>query len=192
VLPGSRRSEISRLAATFGEAIARVVARAGPIELVLPTLPHVAGLVDAATANWTVRPRIVTASQEKYAAFRTARAALAASGTVTLELALAQVPMVAAYRLSQWEAVLLRRIANVDRVVLPNLVLGDEVVPERIQEICTADAVSAALLPLLSDTPERRRQIEAFARLDGIMGIGGDPPSGRAADAVLGVIGRAG
>ena len=98
--------------------------------------------------------------------------------------------MVAAYRLGQWEAVLLRRIANVDTVILPNLVLGDEAVPERIQEICTADAISAALLPLLSDTPERRRQIEAFARLDAIMGLAGDPPSRRAADAVLGVVSR--
>jgi lipid-A-disaccharide synthase len=192
VLPGSRRSEIHRLAETFGEALGRVAARSGPLELVLPTLPHVAELVGKAVASWPVRPRIVTSPTEKYAAFRTARAALAASGTVTLELAMAQVPMIAAYRISAWEALLLRRVANVDTVVLPNLVLGDEAVPERIQEICTADAISAALLPLLSDTPERRRQIEAFARLDGIMGIGGDPPSRRAADAVLGVIGRAG
>ncbi len=191
VLPGSRRSEIARLAATFGEAIARVAAQAGPLDVVLPTLPHIADMVGAATAEWTVRPRIVTATHEKYAAFRTARAALAASGTVTLELALAQVPMVAAYRLSAWEAKLLRRIANVDTVILPNLVLGEDVVPERIQEICTADAISAALLPLLSDTPERRRQVEAFARLDGIMGLAGDAPSDRAADAVLAVVNRA-
>ena len=190
VLPGSRRSEISRLAGTFGEAIAQVAARAGPLELVLPTLPHIAGLVGAATANWTLRPRIVTAPHEKYAAFRAARAALAASGTVTLELALAQVPMVAAYRVAGWEAALLRRMANVDMVILPNLLLGDRAVPECIQEICTADAISAAFLPLLSDTPERRRQTEAFARLDTIMGLAGDPPGRRAADAVLGVVDR--
>jgi lipid-A-disaccharide synthase len=190
VLPGSRRSEISRLAGTFGEAIAQVAARAGPLEVVLPTLPHVGGLVGEATASWAVRPLIVTSEREKYAAFRAARAALAASGTVTLELALAQVPMVAAYRVSGWEAALLRRIANVDTVILPNLVLGDEAVPERVQEICTADAIAAALLPLLSDTPERRRQTKAFARLDAIMGVSGDPPSRRAAAAVLGVLGR--
>lgn len=192
VLPGSRRSEVHRLAGTFGDALGQVAARSGPLELVLPTLPHIAGQVAEATAGWAVRPRIVTETHEKYAAFRAARAALAASGTVTLELALAQVPMVAAYRLSQWEAVLLRRVANVDTVILPNLVLGEEAVPERVQEICTADAISTALLPLLSDTPERRRQTEAFARLDGIMGLAGDPPSRRAAEAVLGVIGRAG
>ena len=190
VLPGSRRSEIARLSTVFGEAIAQVAARSGPFELVLPTLPHIAGQVGKATSSWAVRPRIVTSQAEKYASFRAARAALAASGTVTLELALAHVPMVTAYRVSGWEAALFRPLANIDTVILPNLVLGENVVVERVQETCTADAISVALLPLLSDTPERRRQTEAFTRLDTIMGLAGDPPSRRAADAVLGVLGR--
>ena len=185
VLPGSRRGEISRLAATFGEAIAQVSAQSGPLELVLPTLPHIAGQVREATENWAVRPRIVTATGEKYAAFRTARAALAASGTVTLELALAQVPMVAAYRISGWEAPLFRALQITDTVILPNLVLGEAAVTELVQEDCTTEAISAGLLALLADTPERRRQVAALARLDGIMGLVGDPPSRRAADAAL-------
>src|SRR3954454_13818072 len=86
VLPGSRASEVGRLTAIFGETITQVAARTGALEVVLPTLPHLADLVRAATADWRVRPRIVLDSAEKYAAFRSASAALAASGTVTLEL----------------------------------------------------------------------------------------------------------
>src|SRR5580698_1417613 len=98
VLPGSRSSEIRRLLAIFGDAITQVAASAGPMELILPTLPHLASAVREGVASWTVKPRVITESEEKWAAFRTARAALAASGTVTLELALAGVPTVAAYR----------------------------------------------------------------------------------------------
>lgn len=192
VLPGSRASEIHRLAATFGAAIAKVAERAGPLDVVLPTLPHIAEQVAHATAEWPVRPRIVVGSDAKHAAFRATRAALAASGTVTLELALAQVPMIAAYRVSTWEAALFRRMVTINTVILANLVLGENVVPEYLQSDCTPDRLAAGLVPLLSDTPERRRQLDAFTRLDSIMDIGGEPPSVRAAHAILAVIARNG
>ncbi len=190
VLPGSRRSEIRRLAAIFGEAIAQLVARAGPVELVLPTLPHIADAVSDATATWPVRPRIVLDPAEKQAAFRTARAALAASGTVTLELAFAQVPTVAAYRIPTWEGFIFRMMAQIDTVILANLVLGERAVPEYLQSECTPDRLGAALVPLLGDTPERRRQLSAFARLDTVMDLQGEPPSVRAAKAVLALAAR--
>src|SRR5882724_6454076 len=94
VLPGSRRQEIRRLAPIFGETLRRVAATRGPFDLVLPTLPHLTDEIAAATADWPVRPRIVTDETDKHAAFRRARAALAASGTVTLELGLAGIPQV--------------------------------------------------------------------------------------------------
>jgi lipid-A-disaccharide synthase len=189
VLPGSRGSEIRRLTPVFGQAIAQAAAIA-PFELVLPTLPHLAERVRKATADWTVRPRIVTDPAGKDTAFRTARAALAASGTVTLELALAQVPMVAAYRVPSWEGWLFRLMTPLTTVNLANLVLGENVVPEHLQTDCRADLLAAGLVKLLSDTPERRRQLDAFVRLDAIMDLAGRPPSQRAADAVLRVIGR--
>jgi lipid-A-disaccharide synthase len=192
VLPGSRRSEIQRLAETFGAAIALVAARAGPVDLVLPTLPHIVGQVTAATAGWPVRPRIVVGSEEKHAAFRSARAALAASGTVTLELALAQVPTIAAYRIPAWEGAVFRLMAQIDTVILANLVLGQKAVPEYLQRDCTPDRLAQALVPLLSDTPEWRRQLEAFARLDTLMGLAGEAPSRRAAQAILAGIARKG
>jgi lipid-A-disaccharide synthase len=188
VLPGSRRSEIERLAPTFGAALGELAAMAGPLDLVLPTLPHIERQVQEATASWPVRPRIVTAAAEKHAAFRTARAALAASGTVTLELALAQVPTVAAYRIPRWEGAVFRLLASINTVIMANLVLGERVVPEFLQGDCEPRRIAAALLPLLADTPERRRQLEAFGRLDAVMDITAGAPSARAAQAVLDVV----
>jgi len=191
VLPGSRRSEINRLGAIFGAAIAQIAAK-HPLDLVLPTLPHIETQVRAATADWAVRPRIIVDRAEKHAAFRTARAALAASGTVTLELALAQVPMVAAYRIPTWEGLVFRMMAHIDTAILANLVLGEHAVPEYLQGDCTPERLAAAVIPLLADTPERGRQLAAFARLDAIMDLGAESPSQRAANAVRDVIARHG
>ena len=185
VLPGSRRSEIRRLAAPFGETIERLHASNGPLEIVLPTLPHLALEIEAITASWKVRPRLLVDPAEKQAAFRVARAALAASGTVTLELALARIPTVAAYRTAAIEALILRQLIRVHSVILANLVLGENIVPEFLQEDCTPDRLAAALAPLLHDSPERRRQMDAFARLDTIMQIGVMNPSVKAAEAVI-------
>jgi lipid-A-disaccharide synthase len=193
VLPGSRGSEIRRLTDIFRSAITKAAERAGPFDLVLPTLPHIAEQVAAATRGWAVRPRIVIDAAEKHAAFRSARAALAASGTVTLELALAQVPMVAAYRIPAWEGALFRMlVSGIKSVILANIILGENVVPEYLQSDCTPDALAGALVSVLGDSPERRRQLDAFARLDTVMDLGGEPPSTRAARAVLDTIARHG
>ncbi|MGL4445346.1 MAG: lipid-A-disaccharide synthase, partial [Alsobacter sp.] len=112
VLPGSRRSEISRLLRPFGEALALLQARNIAFEAVLPAVPHLLETIRAETAGWAVKPRIVEGTEAKYAAFRQATAALAASGTVTLELALAGVPMVVAYRVSKLEEQL-KHVINV-------------------------------------------------------------------------------
>ncbi len=188
VLPGSRSGELRRHIGIFGAALDRVVARFGALDLVLPSMPHLASQLREATAGWSVTPRIVIDPAEKWAAFRTARVALAASGTVTLELALAGVPMVAAYRLQILEAMVARAIrlqAKLQSVILANLVMGENVVPELLQEDCTPEKLADALVPLLSDTPQRRRQIEAFRRLDDIMASGGAAPSDKAAGIVL-------
>ena len=190
VLPGSRAGEIQRLLAVFADTVALVGERLGALDVVVPTVPHLAAPIAAATAQWPVRPRIVVETEEKQAAFRIARAALAKSGTVTLELALAGVPTVGAYRVSWLEAVVGRRLVKVSSVILANLVLGENVVPEFIQEACTAENLAAALMPLFGDTPERRRQIEAFSRLDAIMQIGSSAPAARAADIVLDAVRR--
>jgi lipid-A-disaccharide synthase len=184
-LPGSRRGEIARMADVFGKALAMAAVGSGKLEIVVPTLPRLAALVNETTARWPLRPRVVVDAAERRAAFRNARAALAKSGTVTLELALAQVPTVAAYRVSALEAMLARNLISVDSVILANLVLGERIVPELLQEACTPEAIARELSTVIADTPERDRQLRAFARLDDIMEIGRAEPSVRAAEVVL-------
>jgi lipid-A-disaccharide synthase len=192
VLPGSRAGEIRRLAPVFGSAIARVAKQYGPFEAVVPAVPRLADAVRAAVAAWPIPARVTTDPDEKHEAFRTARAALTKSGTSTLELALAGVPMVAAYRVSLLEAMVGSVLIHAPSAILANLVLGKNVVPEFLQHDCTAERLAAALVPLLQDTVERRRQIEAFSQLDDIMETGKAKPSVLAASRVLEMIGSRG
>jgi lipid-A-disaccharide synthase len=191
VLPGSRRSEIRHHMAVFGETLGRLQAEGVPFELVLPTMPHLEEAVREGVKSWPVQPRVVIGEPEKRAAFRTARAALAKSGTVTLELAISGVPMVTAYRTGAVEAWILLRVINVSSVILANLVVGDNVVPEFLQRDCTPENLVRALRDVLTDSPLRRRQVEAFAKIDRIMSTGDQPPSARAADIVLAVMRKA-
>jgi len=189
VLPGSRSSEIETLLAIFGAAIGQLAARIGAIELVLPTVPHLATRVRAGVAGWPVAPRVVLDPAEKWAAFRTARAALAASGTVTLELALAGVPTVAAYKVSLLAEIVMRLHSPLKTVILANLAIGERVVPEFLQRDCRPEKLADALEQLFADTAERSRQIEGFAKLDHIMAVD-TAPSGKAAATVLDVARR--
>jgi lipid-A-disaccharide synthase len=185
VLPGSRRTEISRLMKPFGEAV-QLIADARPgVELLLPAVPHLADEIEQRAASWAVRPRIVRGEPQKFAAFRRAHAALAASGTVTLELGLAGVPTVVAYRVDSI-ASRLKRFLQVPSIVLTNLVLGENAVPEFLDEASSPDVLARETLALLTDGPARRAQIEALARLDGAMALpGGGRPSDHAAAIVV-------
>ncbi|MFC4173370.1 lipid-A-disaccharide synthase [Microvirga sp. GCM10011540] len=190
VLPGSRRSEVSRLMEPFGETLALLKERSPrPFEVTIPAVPHLAAEIGQRAGAWSVKPKIVEGEAAKWAAFREADAALAASGTVTLELGLSGVPMVVAYRVSKIEEVL-KYLIKAPSIVLTNLVLGENVIPELIQWDCTPEKLTEALLPLLSDTPERRRQVEAFRRMDDLMRIGDEAPSERAARIVEEVLSR--
>ena len=191
VLPGSRRSEIRHHMAVFGEALGRLQAEGVAFEPILPTMPHLLEAVREGVKGWKIEPRVVVGEQEKRAAFRIANAALAKSGTVTLELALAGVPMVTAYRTGAIEAWILLRAINVKSVILANLVVGENVVPEFLQQDCTPEKLARGLREILTDSPARRRQVEAFARLDDVMSTGNQPPSVRAADIVLATLRKA-
>jgi lipid-A-disaccharide synthase len=186
VLPGSRSGEIKRLLSIFAKTVEVLDQAIGPLEVIIPAVPHFEAVLQMETKSWSRPPRIVADPGEKQAAFRIARAALAKSGTVTLELAVAGVPMVTAYRVTAFEAPIARRLIKAPSAILANLVLGEKVVPEFLQEDCTVENLSRALLPLLLDGPERQRQLDAFAKLDTIMEIGIAHPSARAAEIVLG------
>jgi lipid-A-disaccharide synthase len=185
VLPGSRRSEVSRLMADFGGALAALRQSIGPFSLVLPTLPHIEREVRALAARWPEPPTIVLGEGPKYGAFRAARASLAASGTATLELALAGVPMVGAYKVSLVEEQL-KYLIKVPSILLPNLILGERVIPEKLQKDCAPAGLGAALVEIVKDGPARSSQIEALSRLDRLMALpDGGAPSAHAARAVL-------
>jgi len=185
MLPGSRRLEIERLLDDFGAAAARLSDIAGPLDWALPAVDHLEPMISARIADWPIKPRILRGEAEKFEAFRSARAALAASGTATLELALSGVPMVVAYKVSRVEEVL-KYVVRVPSIVLPNLALGTNAIPEYLQAACTPAALANALAPLLRAGPERAAQIAAFSRLDGLMRLpGGEAPSEFAARLVI-------
>jgi lipid-A-disaccharide synthase len=191
-LPGSRRSEVSRLMEDFGGALAGLRQSAGPFSLVLPTLPHIESDVRTLSARWPVQPTIALGEEAKYAAFRAARAGLAASGTVTLELALAQVPMVGAYKVSLIEEQL-KYLIKVPSILLPNLILGERAIPEKLQKDCAPAALSAALAGIVKDGASRTAQLDALARLDRLMALpDGGAPSAHAARAVMETIAAGG
>jgi lipid-A-disaccharide synthase len=185
VMPGSRRGEISRLLQLFRTAVEGIATQRSDVEFVMPAVPSLSDLLKRETAMWRAKVSVVTGTQERNAAFRTACLALVKSGTSTLEVALAGVPMVATYRISHIEAVVAHFVLKVPSVILVNLVLGENIVPELLQYQATPGNLIAAAMPLLNDGSERRRQVDAFRRLDDIMQIGGEPPSMKAAKIVL-------
>jgi len=187
VLPGSRRSEVDRLIAVFGETVAHLVAMGLAFDCVVPAVPHVRAKIEAAAGGWAARTHVVSGAG-KFAAMRMADAALAASGTVTLELALAGLPMVVAYKVDAVMAPILRRLITAPTVVLANLVLDENAFPEFLQEDCTPEHLSTTIAQLLADTPARRMQLEALARVPGKLLLASGTPSQAAARAVLTVV----
>jgi len=192
VLPGSRRSEVRHHMQIFGATLGLLQQQGVAFEPVLPTMPHLVDAVTAGLKSWPVQPRVVVGEQDKRAAFRIARAAFAKSGTVTLELAIAGVPMVAAYKGGDVEAWIARRVIRSASVILANLVVGENVVPEYIQQDCTPEKLAPALREVLGDSVLRQRQVDAFAGLDTIMATGKASPSIGAADIVLSLLGAPG
>ena len=186
ILPGSRRTEITRLMAPFGEAAAQIAKVRPGLEILLPAVTHLREEIGARAALWPVRPKVVLGEAEKLAAFRRAHAALAASGTVTLELGLAGVPMVVAYRVDPI-ARGLKRFLKVPSIVLTNLVLGENAVPEFLDEEGSPEILARETAALLAETPARAAQLAAVRRLDQLMAPpGGMRPSDRAAQIVVG------
>lgn len=186
LLPGSRMSEIRRLLPLFLDTIAQpALAHA---RVTLPTLPRLVEPIRQMLGTSATRITVVSGEEAKLAAFRAARAALAASGTVTLELALSGIPTVAAYRVAEWEAFILKRMIKLNSVLLPNIVLGENRVPEFLQGDANPATLAGALAPLLAETPERAAQLKAFARLEDLMMPDHAAPSELAAQAVLDLV----
>jgi lipid-A-disaccharide synthase len=188
LLPGSRRGEVGRLLPVFAATLKTILPRHPGLRLVLPTVANVAALVAERTASWPVAVTIVEGQRDKYDAFAASDVALAASGTVALELAMAGLPAVVTYRTNILTAWWLRRVVKAPYANLVNLILDRLVVPELLLEECTPDRIDSALERLLSDEQARAAQVAGYRECLGILGRDGASPSLRAADQVLAVM----
>jgi lipid-A-disaccharide synthase len=185
VLPGSRRGELSRLLPIFEQALLQMATEFPGLTLVCPTVPLVKDLVHQAVAR-TGLPAVVTDSPtEKADAFAAADVAIAASGTVTLELALARVPMVVAYRVNSITAAIGKRLLSVSSAGLPNLLSGRPVVSECLQDRCRPEHVAAEALRLIRDPAAREAQLRAFDEVRRALQPPAGSPSAAAAAIVL-------
>lgn len=189
-LPGSRKGEVSRLLPDFRATLEALLPTHPNLVAVVPTVATVRDRVAAEVANWPLRTILVEGESAKHDAFAAAEVALAASGTVALELALARLPAVIAYRLNPVTVALYRRFIRVKYVNLVNLMLDRMLVPELLQEECRPDRLAAELGRLLDDPAARQAQVDGVAEVARWLGQGDTPPSERAARVVLDVISK--
>ncbi len=191
LMPGSRRSEAPRLLPVFGAMLERLRPRLPGLVAVVPTAREVAGLVGDATSGWTVPPILVTDTDEKHDAYAAAAAALTKSGTSTLELALAGVPMAVTYRVNPITAAIARRLIRVPHVAMVNLLAGRALVPELLQQDCTPDRLAAEVERLIGDTETAATQRAGFAGILATLAApNGVAPSEAAAAALLTLLAR--
>jgi lipid-A-disaccharide synthase len=190
ILPGSRRSEIARLMPIFSQVVARLHDQRPDLRFVLPAAPNVASLVKKAVASWPVAPLVLNPAdlpeaegpRQKRAAFAGANVALAASGTVSLELAAAGTPMVIAYDMNWLSRQIIGRMLKVDTVTLVNLVSETRTIPEFIGKACLPGPIADAVLAVLDDPDAQNKAMQLTMER---LGRGGLPPGERAALAVL-------
>ena len=188
VLPGSRGSEVRRLLPMFGATLREVEKAVGPFRVAVPTVETVADRVAAAVRDWPGEPVVLRGDQAKYDAFAASRAALAASGTVALELAMARLPMTVAYRLSPATELLLNRVFKIGQVNLINLILGRTLVTEHVRGDRSPTRLAATLVELIQDERVRAAHLEGYDEAIRRLGSGGPSPSLKAADKILEII----
>jgi lipid-A-disaccharide synthase len=189
VLPGSRPGEISRILPPFAQAVAMLKAQRPELEVVIPAAPTVAEAVKAQAGGWA---HIVEGENGKLDAMQAATVALACSGTVTTELAMAGVPMVVGYRLGNLTHAVLKRLIRTPYITLFNIAAKDFVAPELVQDDCNGPALAREIGKRLDDPELRRSQVEAQSAALLKMGRGGPDPSEVAADAVLKMVAERG
>jgi len=188
VLPGSRGGEVRRLLPIFGEVLRRTEAAVGAFRVAVPTVETVAETVAAGVRDWPGDPIVLRGEAAKYDAFAASRAALAASGTVALELAVAGLPMTVAYRLSRPTEIMLDRVLKVRHVNLVNLILGRALVAEHLGPYCIPDSLAATLIELIRDERVRAAHREGYDAAMRLLGAGDLSPSQRAADKILEIV----
>ncbi len=189
VLPGSRKGEVSRLCKVFGEGLERMSREIPGLHAVVPTVANVADFVRAETGKWPVPATVVEGVDEKHDAFEACEAALAASGTIAVELAVAGLPTVIGYRVNPLTAWLASHILKIKYASLPNLLLGRLVVPELLQHYMTPETIVSKLSPLMAEGTARQKQLEDYTEVVKLLTPQEESPSMVAARQILSQIG---
>jgi lipid-A-disaccharide synthase len=189
MLPGSRVGLVRRMLPIYAATAKRLALLIPGLVILVPVVAATRAVTAEAVAAWPVDARVVDNLADKRAALAAAAAAITISGTSTLELALAGMPMIVAYRTNPISAFLARRLLRVPHVALPNLILGRGAIPELLQEACTPGTLADAAARLMIDATAAQAQRDDLAALRAQLGADGQPPSERAARAVLDVIG---
>ncbi|NQV79224.1 MAG: lipid-A-disaccharide synthase [Alphaproteobacteria bacterium] len=188
VLPGSRRSETDRLLPIFGATVQELCSENSRLRIVIPTVDGVEDVVRRSTADWPGNPIVVTGDEEKASAFSAATAALAASGTISLELALGGVPTVVAYDVNPITAFITKRLVKTRYVSLVNIIAGREIIPEYLLRDCRSALLVPAVSRLLRDPGARDEQRTAASGATDALRPSQGTPSDAAAAAVLAVV----
>ena len=191
VLPGSRAAEVARLLPRFGGAMGPIAAEVKNLKVVIPAVADLSERITAATTRWPVPVTVISDAAERSDALAASDGALAASGTITLELALAQVPTVVAYRLHPLTAIVVRRLIRAPFASMVNVILDRAVSPEFLQGDCRPDRLAPAVIRILTDDDARSEQIAAGHSIAAALTPPASSPSGAAADAVLKIIAQA-
>ncbi|WP_120496081.1 lipid-A-disaccharide synthase [Kiloniella sp. EL199] len=188
VLPGSRRGEVSRLGPVFRDTVAELVKVLPDLQCVIPTVKNVRPAIDELTENWPTPVRVIEGVAGKHKAFKCSDVALAASGTVALELAVDHVPTVVAYKVAPVTAFLAKFFLKIKYASLANILLDREVQPELIQEKCNVPNLVERLSSLFHDKGKREEQIAGYIQSVAMLKAGNDMPSTKAAKTILSVI----
>ncbi len=191
VLPGSRMSEIRRLMPVFHKTVQRLKKLHPELHVVIPTVSNVAHAVRSFVHDWPVPVTVTQGDDDKYDAFAAATAALACSGTISVELAMARLPTIIAYRVNPLTAAVVRHMLKGKYVTLINIMQDRMIMPEYLQEYCTPENLAVAVTELLIDPVVRQRQENELAAISQWLGRGQFVPSERAAQVVLNVVRKA-
>ncbi|MCC9622997.1 lipid-A-disaccharide synthase [Thalassospira sp. MA62] len=190
VLPGSRNSEVKRLLPVFREVADAMAAKYPDARIVVPTVSKVADTVRTEMASWPLNPIVVATDQDRHDAFAAADCALAASGTVSLELAIAGVPHVIAYQVNRITGWIAKCLIKIDTVTIVNLVLKNKLIPEFLQDNCKPKKIIPVLDDLMRGGPQRAEQEKGFETACTMLGFGDRAPSEKAAEQILKIIGK--
>lgn len=188
VLVGSRKGEIDQLADIFGKTVGLLTEYYPNLLVVLPTISTLSSVVQKKTSKWIIPTIIVENTSEKYDAMAACNAALTASGTASLELAMAKVPSIVAYRLPWLTYIIVRVMTRIKFATLTNIIMDQEIVPEFLQQNCSPEKLGAALLQILSNGNET--QITGSVKALKHIGQGGEKPSFRAAQVLLDIVSK--